>query len=108
MHLTEAWLAAREATGDAAYDRRLEALARAMSRGTFVHGRAVASPNCRSGTAGNRLEPGHQFEWYFLVEGSRHPAFDAAGLREPLARAFDFARQHGVDAIDGRRVRRAR
>lgn len=100
MHLTEAWLAAREATGDALYDQRLEALARYVAR-TFVHRESGCIAELPIGAPGNRLEPGHQFEWYFLVEGSRHPAFDAAGLREPLARAFDFAERHGVDASTG-------
>jgi mannose-6-phosphate isomerase len=100
MHLTEAWLAARDATGDAAFDRRLETLAREVAR-TFVHGESGCIAELPVGAAGNRLEPGHQFEWYFLVEGSRHPAFEAAGLREPLARAFDFARRYGVDPATG-------
>lgn len=100
MHLTEAWLAARDATGDAAFDRRLETLASAVAR-TFVHEGSGCIAELPIGAADNRLEPGHQFEWFFLVEGSRHPAFDAAGLRAPLARAFEFARQHGVDGSTG-------
>ncbi len=36
MHLTEAWLAAREATGDPVFDRRLEKLAAAFAQ-AFVH-----------------------------------------------------------------------
>jgi mannose/cellobiose epimerase-like protein (N-acyl-D-glucosamine 2-epimerase family) len=100
MHLTEAWLAARDATGDSAFDVRLEALARDIAR-NFVHRESGCIAELPLGSAGNRLEPGHQFEWFFLVEGSRHPAFDAAGLREPLTRAFDFARTYGVDAATG-------
>ncbi|BAN26069.1 AGE family epimerase/isomerase [Caballeronia insecticola] len=100
MHLAEAWLAAREATGDAAYDRRLTLLARSVAN-AFVHEPSGSIAELPIGTAGNRLEPGHQFEWYFLALGSGHAAFEAAGLNEGLARAFDFAQKHGVDAATG-------
>jgi mannose-6-phosphate isomerase len=46
-------------------------------------------------TAGNRIEPGHQFEWFSLVAGN--PAlFEGAPLGASLQRAFVFARAHGV------------
>jgi len=100
MHLAEAWLAAREATGEAAYDKRLALLAQSVAD-AFVHEPSGAIAELPMGTPGNRLEPGHQFEWYFLALGSKHAAFEAAGLNERLARAFDFAQQHGVDRETG-------
>ncbi|BBP97817.1 N-acylglucosamine 2-epimerase [Burkholderia sp. SFA1] len=100
MHLAEAWLAAREATGDPAYDKRLAQLARSVAD-AFVHQPSGAIAELPMGAPGNRLEPGHQFEWYFLAQGSGHAAFEAAGLNEKLARAFDFAQRHGVDAKTG-------
>jgi mannose-6-phosphate isomerase len=100
MHLAEAWLAARDATGDAAYDKRLAQLAKSVAD-AFVHEPSGSIAELPMGTAGNRLEPGHQFEWYFLALGSAHAAFEAAGLNERLARAFDFAQQHGVDEATG-------
>ncbi len=100
MHLAEAWLAARDATGDTRFDARLEALARAVAE-TFVHEPSGCIAELPMGAAGNRLEPGHQFEWYFLALGSRHSAFVSAGLDTRLARAFDFAQAHGVDAHTG-------
>ncbi len=100
MHLAEAWLAARDATGDGIFDTRLEALAQAVAE-TFVHEESGCIAELPMGAAGNRLEPGHQFEWYFLALGSRHHAFEAAGLNTRLARAFDFARRHGVDGETG-------
>ena len=36
MHLAEAWLAAREATGEPAYDKRLAQLAKSVAD-AFVH-----------------------------------------------------------------------
>jgi mannose-6-phosphate isomerase len=100
MHLTEAWLAAREATGDPIFDERLDVLARAVAA-TFVDTPSGCIAELPIGADDNRLEPGHQFEWFFLVEGSRHPAFEASGLRAALHRAFDFAERHGVDAETG-------
>ena len=93
MHLTEAYLAALEATGDTWFANRLRDLADA------VHARFVdAADGCVAelpqGSAGNRIEPG-QFEWYSLVMTA--PAlFADAALSSALRRAFDFARRHGV------------
>jgi mannose-6-phosphate isomerase len=100
MHLAEAWLAAREATGDAAYDTRLAKLAESVAR-TFVHEPTGCIAELPIGAANNRLEPGHQFEWYFLGVGSGHAAFASAGLDTRLERAFDFAQKHGVDKETG-------
>jgi mannose/cellobiose epimerase-like protein (N-acyl-D-glucosamine 2-epimerase family) len=100
MHLTEAWLAARDTTGDAIFDRRLAALAAGVAS-AFVHEATGCIAELPIGSANNWLEPGHQFEWLFLVEGSRHEAFEARGLSVSLARAFDFAQRFGVDASTG-------
>ena len=100
MHLTEAWLAAREATADPRFDRRLEKLAAAFAR-AFVHDETGCIAELTIGSANNWLEPGHQFEWLFLAEASRHPAFDAAGLNRALVRGFDFVQRHGVDPETG-------
>lgn len=100
MHLTEAWLAAREATADPRFDRRLEKLSAAFAQ-TFVHEETGCIAELMIGSANNWLEPGHQFEWLFLVEASRHPAFDAAGLNQALVRGFDFMQRYGVDPVTG-------
>jgi len=52
------------------------------------------------GASDNRLEPGHQFEWYWLVQQAG-ALFDGTGLAEALDRAFTFAQQHGVDPDSG-------
>ena len=100
MHLTEAWLAARETTADPVFDRRLEKLATAFAR-AFVHSETGCIAELTIGSANNWLEPGHQFEWLFLAEASRHAAFDAVGLNRALFRAFDFVQQFGVDSVTG-------
>lgn len=99
MHLTEAWLAASEATGDAAFDTAITRLAEALARG-FLHEPTGCIAELPIGSADNRLEPGHQFEWFWLASraGAR---LGASGLAEALARAFGFAQKLGVDPETG-------
>jgi mannose-6-phosphate isomerase len=99
MHLTEAWLAAREATQDSAFDTALRKLADAIAR-TFVHEPTGCIAELPLGADDNRLEPGHQFEWFWLVKQAG-ALLDGTGLDEALTRAFDFAQQHGVDRATG-------
>jgi mannose-6-phosphate isomerase len=99
MHLAEAYLAAREATADAAFDTALARLGDAVAR-TFVHMPTGAIAELPIGTAGNRLEPGHQFEWFYLVARAGR-SIAGSGLAASLERAFEFAQQHGVDALTG-------
>jgi mannose/cellobiose epimerase-like protein (N-acyl-D-glucosamine 2-epimerase family) len=99
MHLTEAWLAAREATGDAAFDTVITRLVEAVAR-TFVHAPTGCIAELPIGAAGNRLEPGHQFEWFWLASCAAGRLGDS-GLDAALARAFPFAVQHGVDPASG-------
>ncbi|MEM5343463.1 AGE family epimerase/isomerase [Paraburkholderia azotifigens] len=99
MHLTEAWLAARAATGDAAFDTALAKLGTAIAR-TFVHEPTGCIAELPVGSADNRLEPGHQFEWFWLVQQAGD-VLAGSGLRDALARAFMFAHERGIDAATG-------
>jgi len=99
MHLTEAWLAARDATGDAAFDDALTSLVEAVAR-TFVHTRTGCIAELPVGAPDNRFEPGHQFEWFWLVS-CLAGRLGASGLDEALTRAFRFAVQHGVNPATG-------
>src|SRR6266702_795127 len=99
MHLTEAWLAAREATRDNAFDAALHRLADAVAR-HFVHAPTGCIAELPIGADDNRLEPGHQFEWYWLVKQAPD-LFEASGLDDALTRAFAFAQQYGVDTQTG-------
>ncbi|WP_342050298.1 MULTISPECIES: AGE family epimerase/isomerase [unclassified Cupriavidus] len=98
MHLTEAYLAALDATGDPWFAGRLQALARAVHV-TFVDPLNGCIAELPQGTAGNRIEPGHQFEWYSLVAMAPQ-VFGDSPLRETLDKAFAFARTHGVADVD--------
>ncbi|WP_423198861.1 AGE family epimerase/isomerase [Cupriavidus sp. H19C3] len=98
MHLTEAYLAALAATGDSGFATRLRALASAV-HDTFVDPATGCIAELPQGAAGNRIEPGHQFEWYALVKTS--PAlFDGTPLPAALERAYAFARRFGVSDED--------
>jgi len=99
MHLTEAWLVARDATGDAAYDSAITRLVEALAR-TFVHAPTGCIAELPVGDAHNRLEPGHQFEWCYLASRAAG-RLGASGLDAHLARAFAFAVQQGVDPATG-------
>ncbi|MFP4890832.1 AGE family epimerase/isomerase [Paraburkholderia sp. EG304] len=99
MHLTEAWLAACQATRDNVFGAAVRRLAGAVAR-HFVHAPSGCIAELPIGASDNRLEPGHQFEWYWLVRQGG-ALFDGTGLIEALARAFAFAQQHGVDANNG-------
>jgi mannose-6-phosphate isomerase len=99
MHLTEAWLAACEATRDNVFGAALRRLTSAVAR-HFVHAPTGCIAELPIGTSDNRLEPGHQFEWFWLVRQGG-ALFEGTGLAEALQRAFDFAQRHGVDPDTG-------
>ncbi|MBO4122870.1 AGE family epimerase/isomerase [Cupriavidus gilardii] len=94
MHLTEAYLAAFEATGDDWYAQRLREIARQVQR-TFVDPANGCIAELPLGAPGNRIEPGHQFEWYSLL-AMAPSVFGACELAESLTRGCAFAQRHGV------------
>jgi mannose-6-phosphate isomerase len=96
MHLTEAYLAALDATGDEWYAERLREIAMAVHE-RFVDAASGCVTELPQGSADNRIEPGHQFEWFSLVAG-RPALFGDLPLADALRRAFVFAQQHGVAA----------
>ncbi len=100
MHLSEAWLAADATTSDGIFAHRLDKLASAFAS-TFIDGASGCVAELPLGSENNWVEPGHQFEWLFLVESSQHPAFERAGMNRALYRAFDFVRRSGVDTATG-------
>jgi mannose/cellobiose epimerase-like protein (N-acyl-D-glucosamine 2-epimerase family) len=99
MHLTEGWLAARDATRDSAFDDALRKLANAIER-AFLHEPTGCIAELPLGADDNRLEPGHQFEWFWLVKQAG-ALLDGTNLDAALTRAFDFAQQYGVDPVTG-------
>lgn len=95
MHLAEAFLATLSIRKDTAVQQALEALAEAM-QAHFIdpeHGVMLEKPRA---AVDNWFEPGHQFEWYYLLASS--PLLRGSALHHSLERAFDYAEQYGVTA----------
>ncbi len=99
MHLTEAWLAASDAFGDAGFDAALRRTAGAIER-HFVDPGTGCVAELTLGSAGNRFEPGHQFEWFYLIHAAGE-RLAATGLGDAIERACRFAERHGVDPVSG-------
>ncbi|MDD1968748.1 AGE family epimerase/isomerase [Pseudomonas putida] len=98
MHLAEAFLATLEVREDADTLAALDALAEAMQR-RFVdvaHGVMLEKP---LDAVDNWSEPGHQFEWFYLLESSKH--LRGTPLHRSLTTAFAHAQAQGVDALTG-------
>lgn len=98
MHLAEAFLAILAVREDAAVQTALLELCQAMQQ-QFIdpqHGVMLEKP---LGTVDNWFEPGHQFEWFFLLDSS--PLLRSNPLHASLSRAFAFAEQLGVDPQSG-------
>ncbi|WP_212625913.1 AGE family epimerase/isomerase [Pseudomonas sp. PP3] len=98
MHLAEAFLATLSVRQDIAVERGLVELCTAMQK-RFIdaqHGVLMEKP---LGAVDNWFEPGHQFEWYFLLESSA--LLRGSKLHASLERAFAFTEQLGVDQSSG-------
>lgn len=101
MHLFEAMLALHAATGEERYLDRARALL-ALLRGRFVEASsgALRENFGRDWTPldGDTLEPGHHFEWTWLLD--RFAAATGETTATERARLYAFGR-HGVDSADG-------
>ncbi|MCU1763775.1 AGE family epimerase/isomerase [Pseudomonas sp. 14P_8.1_Bac3] len=98
MHLAEAFLATLAAREDITVQHTLVELCTAMQQ-RFVdpqHGVLMEKP---LGAVDNWFEPGHQFEWYFLLESS--PLLRGSALHASLDRAFALTERLGVDPQTG-------
>ncbi|MBK5352805.1 AGE family epimerase/isomerase [Pseudomonas sp. TH41] len=98
MHLAEAFLATLSVHEDLAVEGALVELCTAMQK-RFIdpqHGVLMEKP---LGAVDNWFEPGHQFEWYFLLESS--PLLRDSTLHASLERAFSYTEQLGVDPHTG-------
>ncbi|MDP9526623.1 AGE family epimerase/isomerase [Pseudomonas protegens] len=98
MHLAEAFLATLAVRDDQAVQDALLSLCQAMQQ-HFIepqHGVMMEKP---LGAVDNWFEPGHQFEWYFLLASS--PLLRGSTLHQSLERAFAFTEQLGVEPGSG-------
>jgi mannose-6-phosphate isomerase len=98
MHLAEAFLATLSVREDAAVQRALVDLCTAMQK-RFIDPQQSVLMEKPLGAVDNWFEPGHQFEWYFLLESS--PLLRGSALHASLDRAFTLTEQMGVDPQTG-------
>ena len=98
MHLAEAFLATLSVRDDTPTQAALLALVEGMQQRFIepVHKVMLEKPH---GAVDNWFEPGHQFEWLFLLASS--PLLRQTALHGSLDRAFGFAEQVGVDPQTG-------
>jgi mannose/cellobiose epimerase-like protein (N-acyl-D-glucosamine 2-epimerase family) len=104
MHLLEAFLALAEASGEARYRTAAEAMIRLLDTvfidpATGTLGESFDDGwRVRPGT-GDAVEPGHHFEWYWLLDRAA-ALFQTQehALAEPL---FAWADRHGIDPVHG-------
>jgi len=98
MHLAEAFLATLSVREDAAVQRALVDLCTAMQK-RFIDPQQCVLMEKPLGAVDNWFEPGHQFEWYFLLESS--PLLRGSALHVSLDHAFTLTEQRGVDPQTG-------
>jgi mannose/cellobiose epimerase-like protein (N-acyl-D-glucosamine 2-epimerase family) len=98
MHLAEAFLATLSVREDIAVQRALVELCTAMQM-RFIDPQHSVLMEKPLGAVDNWFEPGHQFEWYFLLESS--PLLRGSKLHVSLDRAFVLTEQLGVDPKTG-------
>ncbi|WP_426143003.1 AGE family epimerase/isomerase [Pseudomonas sp. DWP3-1-2] len=98
MHLAEAFLATLAVREDAATVGALDDLVRGMQEHfvDIAHGVMLEKP---LGAVDNWYEPGHQFEWFFLLDSSAR--LQGSPLHASLTQAFGHAEVHGVDPQTG-------
>ncbi len=93
MHLAEAFLATLAVREDDKVEQALLSLTDAM-QAHFIdpeHGVMLEKPR---GAVDNWFEPGHQFEWFYLLETSA--LLKNSPLHQSLNSAFDYAERCGI------------
>ncbi|WP_439820565.1 AGE family epimerase/isomerase [Pseudomonas sp. HLG18] len=98
MHLAEAFLATLAVREDPETQQALSELCTAMHK-RFIEPQQGVLMEKPLGAVDNWFEPGHQFEWYFLLESS--PLLRGSKLHAALDRTFSFTEQQGVEADTG-------
>lgn len=96
MHLTEAYLAASRVAEPAWFAQALRHVVQGVAD-TFLHAPTLCIAEAPLGQAGNHIEPGHQFEWFVLLN-SAPDVFADLELPSVLPRGCGWAREHGVSA----------
>jgi len=94
MHLTEAYLAAARVAEPVWFATRLRDIGEDIASRHLDPG-VQCIAELPLGAAGNRLEPGHQFEWLALLQSAPR-VYDGLALSLAVPRGCLWAREHGV------------
>jgi mannose-6-phosphate isomerase len=94
MHLTEAYLAAARVAEPIRFVQALRRIADGVAR-SFLDPDTQCIADFPVGTADNRIEPGHQFEWYSLLH-SAPQVYEGLALPAAVPRGCLWARARGV------------
>ncbi|WP_439863358.1 AGE family epimerase/isomerase [Pseudomonas antarctica] len=98
MHLAEGFLATLAVREDAVTRDALLDLTTALQK-RFIDRQTGVMMEKPLGAVDNWFEPGHQFEWFFLLESSQ--VLRGTPLHASLTRAFAYAELKGVDNESG-------
>jgi len=98
MHLAEALLAVLSVREDANVRQTLRSLCDAMFK-SFTDPQLGVMMEKPLKAVDNWFEPGHQFEWYYLLASS--PLLRDGELRMALERSFEYTEQRGVAPRSG-------
>lgn len=98
MHLAEAFLATLSVREDANVRQALLGLCDGMSK-RFIEPKLGVMMEKPLKSVDNWYEPGHQFEWYFLLASS--PLLQGGKLRVALEQSFGYTEQQGVNPQSG-------
>lgn len=98
MHLAEAFLATLHVRSDPATAELLDGLLKHLHE-RFIDPASGLMLEKPRGAVDNWYEPGHQFEWFFLLQSSRE--LHGKPLHRALGKAFAQAQAQGVDAHSG-------
>ncbi|MGE8326007.1 AGE family epimerase/isomerase [Pseudomonas urmiensis] len=93
MHLAEAFLQTLQVRDDPAVQQALLQLCEALQT-HFIEPEQGLMLEKPRGAVDNWFEPGHQFEWFYLLDTS--PLLRDSPLHASISRAFGYAEQHGV------------
>ncbi len=104
MHLLEAFLALYEATGNERYRRHAAEMVRLLETvfidpATATLGEFFEADWRPHPTKGDIIEPGHHFEWYWLLR--RAAELGIAAPADLAERLFTWADRHGIDTVHG-------
>ena len=94
MHLTEAYLAAAGVAERAWFEEALRRIADGVAR-SFLDPDTQCIAELPLGAADNRIEPGHQFEWYSLLHCAPR-VYEGLALPAAVPRGCLWARARGV------------